>query len=29
VEVLADDISSVVKNTLTSDPSRYATILGS
>jgi NAD(P)-dependent dehydrogenase (short-subunit alcohol dehydrogenase family) len=27
-EVLADDISGVVKSTLTSDPSRYAVILG-
>jgi NAD(P)-dependent dehydrogenase (short-subunit alcohol dehydrogenase family) len=27
-EVLADDISGVVKSTLTSDPSRYAAILG-
>jgi NAD(P)-dependent dehydrogenase (short-subunit alcohol dehydrogenase family) len=27
-EVLADDISSVIKSTLTTDPSRYATILG-
>jgi NAD(P)-dependent dehydrogenase (short-subunit alcohol dehydrogenase family) len=27
-EVLADDISRAVKSTLTSDPSRYATILG-
>jgi NAD(P)-dependent dehydrogenase (short-subunit alcohol dehydrogenase family) len=27
-EVLADDISRAVKNTLTSDPSRYAAILG-
>lgn len=27
-EVLADDISSVIKSTLTSDPSRYAVILG-
>jgi NAD(P)-dependent dehydrogenase (short-subunit alcohol dehydrogenase family) len=28
-EILADDISGVVKSTLTSDPSRYAVILGS
>jgi NAD(P)-dependent dehydrogenase (short-subunit alcohol dehydrogenase family) len=27
-EVLADDISGVIKSTLTADPSRYATILG-
>jgi short-subunit dehydrogenase len=27
-EVLADDISRVIKSTLTSDPSRYAAILG-
>ena len=27
-EVLADEISHVIKSTLTSDPSRYAAILG-
>jgi len=27
-EIVADKISHVIKNTLTSDPSRYAAILG-